>query len=143
MFARDKLPKQVISRPSAFVVNTDPATKPGQHWIGIHFTRDGVGEYFDSYGLPPQLPEFNNFLKNNSEKTQYNHQRLQGPLSAVCGQYSIYFLLHRCRGITMSIRYQQERLQREQFYQNTLSRIKTNVFDDQLFFQQVSRALLK
>ena len=38
-------------RPTAYIVNTDPAGQPGQHWIAL-WTRDGICEVMDSYGLP-------------------------------------------------------------------------------------------
>ena len=39
--------------PSAYVINSDPSTEPGEHWIAVYFDKHGRGEYFDSYGLPP------------------------------------------------------------------------------------------
>jgi len=53
VFACDELP-DVNTRPSVIVVNTDPARKPGRHWICIYFDGDGHGEYFDSFGLEPK-----------------------------------------------------------------------------------------
>ena len=102
VFPSDRLPRQYLPRPSALVVNTDPSTKPGQHWIAIYVTRNGVGEYFDSYGLPPVLPALSGFLTRNASAVHYNPYRLQGPLTAVCGQYCLFFLLHRCRDISMN-----------------------------------------
>ena len=90
-----------LPHPSASVINTDPSTKPGQHWVAVYITRDGVGEYFDSYRQPPSLSSITTFLKQNTRQTVHNRTNLQGPLSAVCGQYSMFFLLHRCRNIHM------------------------------------------
>ena len=36
----------------AYVVNTDPHYKPGQHWVAMYL-KGGQGEYYDSMGLPP------------------------------------------------------------------------------------------
>ena len=102
VFACDKLPRRHVPRPSAFVVNTDPSDKPGQHWVAIYISQNGEGEYFDSYGQKPSLPQVKSFLKKNASSTDYSHRSLQGPLSAVCGQYTIFFLLHRCRGLSMT-----------------------------------------
>lgn len=151
VFASDALPHHVTQRPSAFVVNTDPAEKPGQHWIAIYLRGDGAAEYFDSYGLPPQLPEFKLFLKKNASDIRVNHQRLQGPFSAVCGQYSIFFLLHRCRGLTIDAILRMfspsdvnsNDVNVNNFIRKHFPRMNTFVFDDQLFLQQVSRALLQ
>ena len=35
----------------AYIVNTDPAGEPGQHWLGL-WTDQGVCDVMDSYGLP-------------------------------------------------------------------------------------------
>ena len=65
VFACDQLPKQYMPRPSALVINTDPADKPGQHWVAIYITRDGVGEYFDSYGKGTNIPQIEHwFIKS-------------------------------------------------------------------------------
>ena len=50
VYARDQLPKS-IKYPTAMVWNTDPANQPGEHWVATYFNEDGMGEYFDSYGL--------------------------------------------------------------------------------------------
>lgn len=53
VFPADKLPNvpnwRVFS--DAYIVNTDPAGKPGEHWLAI-WTRNRVCEVFDSYGMP-------------------------------------------------------------------------------------------
>ena len=52
VYPRDALPN-VGKRPVALIANTDSRYEPGEHWIAIILLKDGVGEYFDSYGLPP------------------------------------------------------------------------------------------
>src|ERR1700759_1919208 len=52
--ACDKLP-DVVVRPSVIVATTDPASRPGRHWICVYFDGDGHGEYFDSFGMRPPL----------------------------------------------------------------------------------------
>jgi hypothetical protein len=44
VFSRDRLP----DKPRLLVCNTDPSSRPGQHWIAIYVGEDGRGEYFDS-----------------------------------------------------------------------------------------------
>ena len=46
-----------------YICNTDPSDIPGQHWIAIALSKAGVGEYFDSVGLPPLKQEFSTFLE--------------------------------------------------------------------------------
>jgi len=47
----------VINYPNAYIFNTDPSSKPSEHWIAIYFDQKTRGEYFDSYGLGPQMYE--------------------------------------------------------------------------------------
>lgn len=44
----------------AYIVNTDPAGEPKQHWLGV-WTKNGVCEVFDSYGLPLSVYEVPGF----------------------------------------------------------------------------------
>nr|CAD7578487.1 unnamed protein product [Timema californicum] len=48
VFPADQLPAR-IARPAALVINIDPNTKPGTHWVPIFIDKNGVGEYFDSH----------------------------------------------------------------------------------------------
>ena len=41
--------------PSAYVINSDPSSELGKHWVAVYFDKRGRGEYFDSYGLSPTL----------------------------------------------------------------------------------------
>ena len=103
VLASNQLPRKPLrSFPAAFVANVDPSTQPGRHWVAFFFLDGKHAEYFDSYGCPPGLTSFKTFLKKNSLYWQYNAQRIQGPLSTVCGQYVLYYLLHRCRGWTLT-----------------------------------------
>jgi len=61
VFPCDRLPLS-IQNPGAVICNTDPHDKPGAHWVAMYVDGD-VGEYFDSYGLPPINSNFVNFLK--------------------------------------------------------------------------------
>lgn len=90
VFPSDQLPK-IQTRPCCFIANTDPSTKPGQHWIAMYFGR--YNEYFDSYALEPQ----EDFRVYKPEIVS-NHC-LQSFDSAVCGEYCIYFLYKRGRGV--------------------------------------------
>ncbi len=59
--AINELPRYELqkSRPTAFIVNSDPNFKPGKHWTAIYFPRfhsnisNAIPEFFDPYGLPP------------------------------------------------------------------------------------------
>ena len=89
IYACNKLPKKVDNG-KAYIANTDPSHKRGQHWVGFYFTASHV-YYFDSYGQLPIKPEFYQFMKQRKIKKVFN-TRLQGPGSA-CGHYCLYFIL--------------------------------------------------
>ena len=99
VYPRDRLPR-TIKYPSGHVFNTD--TEEGEHWIAIYVDEHGRGEYFDSYGLPPLHRTFLNFLNAHCTSWTFNDKQLQELSSKVCGQYCVFFLLHRCRGLSMN-----------------------------------------
>ena len=80
------------------VINTAPSSQTtGGHWIALNVGADEA-EYFDSYG--GDVPKA---IKRRWKKKSWvsNPIPLQSPLSAVCGQYCIYYLIHRARGFTL------------------------------------------
>ena len=103
-YPSDKLPKCVSSYPALFIANVDTNEKPGSHWVAFYFTKDKEGEFFDSYGLSPSnyTRTFTRFLNNNSNEWTFNSVTLQSMKSKVCGHYSLYFSLFRCRDVSMS-----------------------------------------
>ena len=94
VYALDRVPRL---KPGCYVVNTAPASHPGRHWIAL-FVRDREIEYFDSYGRAP-LP----VLEQQGKDREWRHNPvlLQSPLTSVCGQYCIYYLLYRTRGVSL------------------------------------------
>ena len=97
--AKDTLPEVVSTYPSAFVCNTHDSHQPGEHWIVMYV--DEIGDYFDPYGLKPQHPEFTNFMNEHCSQWSLSDHILQSPISTVCGQYCVAFLMFRCRNISM------------------------------------------
>ena len=94
VFAADQLPK-LKTFPCGFVANTDPSTEPGMHWVAFYFPSTGKGEFFDSYGHPPEYYGFD-------EIETWNTRPIQSSWSEVCGQYCIFYLYHKARGYSMS-----------------------------------------
>lgn len=103
IFAADELPKRLQSFPVAFIVNTDKRVDPGRHWVVFYVSSRTKGEFFDSYGNSPSYYSnaFQLFFDRNGLKMTYNQRRLQGYDSSVCGQYCVYYLMQRCRGMEM------------------------------------------
>jgi hypothetical protein len=90
--------------PCAYVVNTDPSSKPGTHWVAYYFPRDisQPAEFYDTYGQEVSA-ELRHFLKKYGHlaRPMQNTQVVQGLVSSACGQHCIYYLALRCRGWTM------------------------------------------
>lgn len=97
------LPKAPVKDlPCYFIVNTDPANKPGEHWVAAYIRKDGIGCFFDSFGNNPDADHFpsafQDFLKNNSRNVQYSNKQVQDYSSDTCGQHCVFFLYHISRG---------------------------------------------
>ena len=100
MFPADKLPTipywRVFS--DAYIVNTDPAGEPDEHWLAI-WTRNRVCEVFDSNGLP--LPTYKNpqlqaWFKQWKEVIT-SEMTLQAMGIQTCGHYTLMFLKAKAR----------------------------------------------
>ena len=59
-------------------------------------------EYFDSYGLPPTEYEFVRFLQSRAASWRYNGMQCQAVTSDTCGHHCLFFLWHRCHGLTFT-----------------------------------------
>ena len=100
--ALDQLEKPTFA--SAYVINSDPSSEPGEHWVAVYFDKRGRGEYFDSYGLPPTLVGLESYMDAYSLSGWiYNCKTLQAYFSSFCGHYCVYFILFRCRGIPLHV----------------------------------------
>lgn len=97
VYPADRIPK-VWTRPTAFVINTDGYKLPGAHWVAMYVDRDGHGWFFDSYGLPPIVPQHLARLRKNCRLFRYNATQFQGPASQCCGQYCVMFLHYMSTG---------------------------------------------
>ena len=93
ILAADQLPKHF--KPGVYVVNTDPRSMPGQHWVVFYKTKTRL-EFFDSFGHKPS-----HYNSNWPKVSVYNSKRIQGQ-EPVCGLYCIYYAILRCRRKTMS-----------------------------------------
>ena len=105
VFAADTLPKTPVhTKPRGYIVNTDPRTRPGRHWIALWTEDNGVCQVMDSYGLPlamHQTPHLQAWLRKHWSVVEANTQSLQALNSATCGHYALRFLVDRSRGKTM------------------------------------------
>ena len=95
------LPEIIDTYPTAIVCNTHDADQPGEHWIAMYVDTKRRGDYFDPYGMEPQYIEFKNFMNEHCSEWVPNDRTLQSPMSTVCGQYCVAFVLLRCRNVSM------------------------------------------
>lgn len=79
-------------KPAALVFNTDSSKKPGSHWVAVYVDKNSQAQYFDSYGIPPLIPDHIRSLQKNCKTIRHNDQQMQSSSSAVCGQFCIMFL---------------------------------------------------
>ena len=103
VYASDELPQPppVASRARrGYIVNTDPSSEPGQHWLAM-WTEGNACEVFDSYGLPLEL-----YTNDDLEPWWMKHkfltrsdQSLQALGSQTCGHYCLMYLKAKARGI--------------------------------------------
>lgn len=97
VFASDTLPHR-IGNFSTFVINLDPHTLPGTHWIAVKFNSANKSVYvFDSYGRPPTNSNILYFLKRNACTIYYNEQCFQEKFTTTCGHFCLYFLYKSVR----------------------------------------------
>ena len=98
--AVDQLPMRVDTFPAAFIVNTDEHDEPGEHWVAIYFPSANCAEFFYSYGhLPSFFDERLRAFVYKANNVVYNTLCLQAPLFILCGQYCLFYIIHRDRGI--------------------------------------------
>lgn len=95
-------PRRIPHGPVAYILNTDPCDRPGQHWVALYTDGNHFGDYFDSYGRPPFRQEIAAWLDRRTDQWEWNHQPLQSKDTTVCGQYCLYYLLQRARGHSMN-----------------------------------------
>lgn len=93
------------SLPICYVINTDPASKPGTHWVAFYFPQslNEHVEVFDSFGqVIPAV--FKQFAKKYGHPNSIESvtQQLQSDWSTACGQYCIYYLTLRNRGRSLN-----------------------------------------
>ena len=91
VYAEDQLPETNV-RPLALIANTDPAHLDGTHWVAIYLDHGRPGEFFDSFGEPPDPPVKEYLNKHSPHGWLYNTRSVQGLFSSLCGAYCVQYL---------------------------------------------------
>jgi hypothetical protein len=98
-FAIDLVPKVIKS--GFLIVNTLKSNEVGEgHWVALYISGNKLpNEYFDSYAFPVFDKRLINLLKSKYKRLKV---RLQAINSDVCGQYCLFFIYHKARGVSYS-----------------------------------------
>lgn len=100
VFPADGLPSHQ-SAPMCFIMNSDPASKPGTHWMA-YYQDNRCCEFFDSYGFHPQkYPLIYDWLRGAPHQVTFLTSRIQGP-NAYCGAYCYFYLTKRSNAASMN-----------------------------------------
>ena len=99
VFPRDLIPNlNADSRfPCCFVVNSDPSTQLGTHWLAFYFSDFSTCDFIDSYASHPS--NYSIAIRSGL-KISTNQNILQSLDSFVCGHYCVYSLYQRSRGLS-------------------------------------------
>ena len=66
VYPSDLLPHSIHIQTGTVIINADPHTKEGSHWLAIHFEpKSSKAFYFDSYGQTPSDFNIQAFLRRN------------------------------------------------------------------------------
>ena len=101
VFPMDRLPKQ-FKTPACMIINSASSSSQGEHWLAVFIDQYGRGEFFDSYGHSADFynQRLEDFLRRNCSTHSFNTRELQTLWSNVCGQYCLFYFIHRCRQIS-------------------------------------------
>ena len=96
VLASDQLPRIIVATPAMAVINTQPSTMAGAHWLAVYIDEARNGYFFDSFGHSPAYVGFPHdiirFLKLNCLNVQYSKRQVQENMTSTCGHHCVYFL---------------------------------------------------
>ena len=102
VYDSDLLPRS-IKKTCTIIVNADPHTKGGSHWLAVHFRpKFSYAYYLDSYVIVPFVPDILAFVKRNCTTWDLNRRQLQSLTSDVGGTYCCLFALYMDRATLRS-----------------------------------------
>ena len=83
---------------SLFNYNLEPSYMGGSHWVAT-YVKNGIINYFDSFGMPPFQEIVNHARKKNLILLHQNNQ-IQNINTTTCGYFCLYFLNEMSKGIS-------------------------------------------
>ena len=99
VLARDQLP-EYIPYPKHFIVNTEESSEPGEHWLAFYYDKNGICNFFDSYGNSPKLFNLEDYILKTSNGYKFNSFKVQEN-SKFCGIYCVCFIYFMSHGFNM------------------------------------------
>ena len=90
------LPK-IGRKPAILVANTDPAHKPGAHWVAFYIPKTGPIEFFDSIANTPVDTVFVKYMLKNAKSYRFSGRRIQGLFTTTCGKYCAIYLYYKSK----------------------------------------------
>ena len=66
----------------------------------MYFHSNRTGEYFDSFGRPT-IHEIEQSLNTYTDKWQYNRLKVQELYTTTCGQFSVFYIYQKCKGLSL------------------------------------------
>ena len=79
-----------------FIYNLEPSYMGGSHWVAT-YVKNGIINYFDSFGMPPFQEIVDHARKKNLILLHQNNQ-IQNLLTTTCGYFCLYFLNEMSKG---------------------------------------------
>ena len=73
-----------------FIYNLEPSYMGGSHWVAT-YVKNGIINYFDSFGMPP-FQEIVNHAKRKNITLLHQSDQIQNLLTKTCGYFCLYFL---------------------------------------------------
>ena len=75
-----------------FIYNLEPSYMGGSHWVAT-YVKNGIINYFDSFGMPPFQEIVDHARKKNLILLHQNNQ-----ITTTCGYFCLYFLNEMSKG---------------------------------------------
>jgi len=97
IFAANQIPKKLKNH-HFIICNTDTSDQPGSHWYCFVNVNDSL-QCFDSLGVDVEKKRFITSLplisRSNVSELEFNSTQVQASESISCGEFVLYFLIHR------------------------------------------------
>lgn len=92
-FPLDKLPR-MVQPGNKFIVNTQSANLPGEHWLAVSYKSSGIVYAFDPLGMyyPTHFVNYLFCCCVGCARVKFNRVTYQNPFTNTCGLHCILFL---------------------------------------------------